>query len=170
MVSERGTSIYSIVKGQSVAKGIEFDVKGELFKGMNLIVNYALTDHQITKSFHSSMVIGNKVPGYAKHNFNTWLNYTVTNGWLKGSGAQLGFTFLGDRSTWSWGKDIKRLGDYRKWDGGLFWSNDKLKITLNVFNLLDEYLYTGSYFEYGNYYYYQAESPRNFRLSLSYKF
>lgn len=173
LVAEGGTSRYSIIKGQSVAKGIELDIKGELFEGMNIIMNYALTDNEITKSYHNSMVVGDKVAGYAKHNFNSWLNYTFSNGVLKGFGAQLGFTFLGERTSWTWGaanSNIQPMDDYRKWDAGIFWGNKNLKITLNAFNILDEYLYSGSYYGWGNYYYYQAEAPRNYRLSVRYKF
>lgn len=173
LVAEGGTSRYSIIKGQSVAKGIELDIKGELFEGVNIIMNYALTDNEITKSYHNSMVVGNKVAGYAKHNFNSWLNYTFSNGILKGFGAQLGFTFLGERTSWTWGaanSNIQPMDDYRKWDAGVFWGNKNLKITLNAFNILDEYLYSGSYYGRGNYYYYQAEAPRNYRLSVKYKF
>lgn len=163
---------FSIVKGQSVAKGIEFDLKGEIFKGMNVIANYALTDNEITKSNVPSLIVGTKVAGFAKHNFNMWFNYTIQEGALKGFGAQIGFTYLKDRSSWNWSNDanINRMGDYKKLDQGLFWGNDKLKVTFNIFNVLDSYLYTGSYYGFGGYYYYQAEAPRNYRLSISYKF
>ena len=60
--------------------------------------------------------------------------------------------------------------DYFKLDGGIFWAKDKVKLTANVFNILDEYLYSGSYYSWLNAYYWQTESPRNFRLSISYKF
>ncbi|MDR7693456.1 TonB-dependent siderophore receptor [Riemerella anatipestifer] len=163
---------FSIVKGQGVAKGLEFDVKGELFKGMNAIINYAWTDNEVTQSNVPSLKVGNKVAGYAKHTFNTWLNYAFQDGVLRGFGASLGFTFMGDRTTWSWSDNQgdAQLGDYRKWDAGIFWGNKNVKITLNAFNISDEYLYSGAYYGWGGYYYYQAEAPRNYRLSLSYKF
>ena len=72
------------------------------------------------------------------------------------------------------------LPDYFKMDGGIFYAKDKYRITLNVFNILDEYLYSGSYYEQpailGDWnslkpaYYYQTEPPRNIRLSISYRF
>ncbi|KGB66358.1 TonB-dependent siderophore receptor [Ornithobacterium rhinotracheale] len=104
---------YSIVKGQSVAKGLEFDVKGEVFEGMNVILNYALTDNKITKSNIPTLKEGDKVSGYAKHNFNTWLNYQIPQGALKGFGASLGYTFLKDRTTWNWNdvNDVQPLSN-----------------------------------------------------------
>jgi iron complex outermembrane receptor protein len=62
------------------------------------------------------------------------------------------------------------LPDYFKVDAGLFWERDNLRITANVFNILDEYLYSGSYYTWLNAYYWQTDPPRNVRLSLAYKF
>ncbi|WP_343303176.1 hypothetical protein AAHN97_16605 [Chitinophaga niabensis] len=35
----------------------------------------------------------------------------------------------------------------------------KIRLTANVFNILDEYLYSGA--DYGSFYYWQAEAPRD---------
>ena len=91
---------------------------------------------------------------------------------LRGLGINAGGTFLGDRRTY-WeeppaGGD--KLDDYFKVDAGIFWDRDKVRLGLNVFNLLDKYLYTGSYYSWLSSYYTQAEPPRNFRLSVAYKF
>ena len=60
------------------------------------------------------------------------------------------------------------LPNYFRLDGGLFWEKNKIRLTANVFNILDEYLYTGA--DYGTYYYWQAEAPRDIRFSIAYKF
>ena len=52
----------------------------------------------------------------------------------------------------------------------LFWENDKIRVNANVFNVLDEYLYSGSWYPYLNAYNWQTESPRSMRLSIAYKF
>ena len=62
------------------------------------------------------------------------------------------------------------LPDYFKLDAGLFWEKDNLRITANVFNVLDKYLYSGSYYAWLNAYYWQTDAPRNVRLSISYNF
>ena len=167
------TGRYIVQLGQSKARGIEFDIRGELLPGLTLTANYALTDNQITRTDSSAAAkatIGNKVPGYAKHTANAWLNYKVMDGVLKGFGISGGFTFLGTRSTWSWtgATGQKALPDYTKFDGGIFWEQDKLRISCNVYNLADKYLYSGS--PYLTYYYWQAEPGRNWRLGLSYRF
>jgi iron complex outermembrane receptor protein len=120
------------------------------------------------------------VPGFSKHTSNAWLTYTLQNGPLKGAGISGGFTYLAGRAvgTYSGENSNENLPDYFKLDGGLFWGNKKLKITANIFNILDKYLYSGAY--YTNYwnapdynqpvYSWQAEAPRNYRVSVAYKF
>ncbi|WP_288428381.1 TonB-dependent siderophore receptor [uncultured Spirosoma sp.] len=155
--------------GQTKTQGIEFDLRGEIVRGLNLVANYALTDSKIAQSATESLV-GNKVPGYAKHNANAWLSYRVQQGMLRGFGASLGFTYQGDRTTWAWtgATGQQALPDYFKLDGGLFWEKDRFRITANVFNIADTYLYSGS--PYLSYYYWQAEPGRNSRVGVTYSF
>ncbi|MEH3115034.1 TonB-dependent receptor [Pedobacter terrae] len=173
---------YSIVIGEKRAQGMEFDIRGELAKGLNLIANYAYTDGKVTKVADgvTGVFVGQVVPGFSKHTSNAWLTYTLQNGLLKGAGISGGFTYLAGRAvgTYSGENSNENLPDYFKLDGGLFWGNKKLKITANAFNILDRYLYSGAY--YTNYwnapdynqpvYSWQAEAPRNYRVSVAYKF
>ncbi|KQC01589.1 TonB-dependent receptor [Pedobacter sp. Hv1] len=173
---------FSIVIGEKRAQGIEFDLRGEITAGLRLIANYAYTDGKVTKVSDGvqGVFVGQVVPGFSKHTSNAWLTYTVQNGVLKGTGISGGFTHLAGRAmgTYSGSNSEQNLPNYFKLDGGLFWENKSLKITGNVFNILDKYLYSGAY--YTNYwnapdynqavYSWQAEAPRNYRLSIAYKF
>lgn len=164
----------SVELGQKRAKGVEFDLKGQIVRGLNLVINYAYTDSRVIKVTEGVTTIekGDIVPGYAKHTANAWMNYKIQNGVLKGVGASLGFTYLADRQTyWDPSPDPDHnLPDYFKLDGGLFWENNKIKITANIFNITNRYLYSGSYYSYLNAYYWQTDPPRNIRFSLSYSF
>ena len=173
---------FSIVVGEKRAQGIEFDLKGELAEGLSLIANYAYTDGKVTEVAPgvTSMFVGQVVPGFAKHTSNAWISYTVQRGLLKGSGISSGFTYLAGRATNNYSPDQKEqnLPDYFKLDAGLFWEGYGLRITGNVFNILDKYLYSGGYYTgYWNApdyqqaaYSWQSEAPRNYRLSVAYKF
>ncbi|WP_294334136.1 TonB-dependent siderophore receptor [uncultured Chryseobacterium sp.] len=166
-----GNEQFSILLGKTRVQGVEFDLKGEIVKGFNAIFNYAFTENKITESNDPVRnPVGMRIPGYAKHTANGWLNYIFTNGALEGFGLSFGGTYLADRSTWAWANSGTQRGldDYVKFDAGLSWENTKFRVGLNVFNVFNRYLYSGS--PYGNYYYYQAEAPRNFRLSIGYKF
>lgn len=167
---ENPTAPYSL-QLQTRTQGVEFDARGELAPGLVVTANYAYTDSEITEDDRSEQYsqVGQPVAGFAKHLANGWLTYTLQNGSLKGLGISAGFTFQGDRTTWNWpGDGQMSLPDYFKLDGGLSWENNNLVVRANVFNVLNEYLYSGS--AYSTYYYYQAEAPRNARLSLGFKF
>ncbi|RAW02439.1 TonB-dependent receptor [Pseudochryseolinea flava] len=164
---------YNLEIGQKRSRGIEFDIKGNIAKGFSLIANYALTDSRVSKPGNAAAVFKENqiVPSYAKHVANVWLTYKISNGVLKGAGVQAGFTLLADRYTyWDAPPNGEELPTYFKLDGGIFWGNEKLKITANVFNILDEYLYSGSYYAYLSAFYYQTDPPRNARISVSYSF
>ncbi|POY35275.1 TonB-dependent siderophore receptor [Solitalea longa] len=160
--------------GETQAKGIELDIKGELARGLNLVFNYAYTNNKITEDTNPALK-GELIPGYAKHLTNGWLSYRFNNGLLKGFGASAGYQWQIDRSTWNWGAvDTKGLPDYFRLDGALSWQNSKFKVDLNVNNLLNTYLYTGSAYDV-NYdgkteYSWQSEPGTNFRLGVAYKF
>jgi iron complex outermembrane receptor protein len=182
--SNKAGENFSIVVGEKRAQGIEFDLKGELAKGLSLIANYAYTDGKVTEVAEGAATpvffVGQVVPGFAKHTSNAWLSYTIQSGTLKGAGISSGFTYLVDRATNTYNpnQSEQNLPDYFKLDAGLFWEGHGLRITGNVFNVLDKYLYSGGY--YTNYwnaptyeqpaYSWQAEAPRNYRVSIAYKF
>ncbi|PST85284.1 TonB-dependent siderophore receptor [Pedobacter yulinensis] len=162
----------SIVLGEKRAQGIEFDVRGTITEGLKIMANYAYTDSKVTEVAPgvTTIKVGDMVPGFSKHTANGWISYNLTRGPLKGTGISAGLTYLADRATDTWSAGLERLPDYIKVDGGLFWENNKLRINANVYNLLNDYLYSGSYYSWLSAYYWQAEAPRNFRVSVSYKF
>jgi iron complex outermembrane receptor protein len=164
----------SIVLGQKRAQGFEFDLRGTILPGLNLVANYAYTDSKVTKVTEGVNTIakGDVIPGFAKHTVNSWLTYKIQKGALKGTGVSGGFTYLVDRamSNWSTTDTDTNLPDYFKLDGGIFWEKNKFRLTANVFNVLDKYLYSGGYYAPLNAYNWQTEAPRNYRVSISYKF
>lgn len=168
------SEFFSVVMGKTKTQGVEFDLKGEIVKGFNVIFNYAYTDSEITDSRLDNVADGTLVPGFAKHAVNGWLNYSFQKGAVKGLGVNFGGTYLADRSSWSWTDTpgLKNMNDYLKFDAGVSYHLNKMEINLNVFNLFDRYLYSGSPYTFGdvNAYYYQAEAPRNWRLSIGYNF
>lgn len=165
---------WSRVVDEKHVEGVELDVRGTVVKGLTLVANYAYTN-SLMNAFKGDPDV--PVPGFAKHTANAWVGYKFTNGILKGAGINGGFTWLLDRATgtFSTSSPEQNLPDYFKLDGGIFWENNKVKLSLNMFNILDEYLYSGGYYGEGEYfgpavYTWQAEAPRNIRFSVNYKF
>lgn len=164
----------SIVVGQKMAQGVEFDVRGKITNGLNVTANYAFTEAKVTRVAEgvTTMKVGDIVPGFSKHTVNAWLNYTVQQSALKGFGISAGFTYLAGRATyWDPSPDPeKNIKDYFKVDGGLSYEKDNFKIIANMFNVLNDYLYSGSYYKWLNAYNWQTEAPRNVRVSVGYRF
>lgn len=164
----------SVELGQKRSQGVEFDLRGIVAKGLQLVANYAFTNAEVTRVTPGVTVVkeGDIVPGYAKHTANMWLTYRVGSGGLKGLGFSAGGTYLGDRATyWEAAPDPQNeLDDFFRVDAGISWENDKVRVNANMFNLLNEYLYSGSWYSWLNAYYWQTDPPRNLRLSFAYKF
>ncbi len=159
---------FSIQLGQTKTKGIEFDVRGEIAKGLNVTLNYAYTDSKISEDTEAS-IIGNRTPGSTTHISNTWLSYRVQEGIIKGLGISAGYQWQMQRSSWFiWDGSEQSLPDYFRLDGVISWQSKRFNLALNVNNLLNEYLYSGS--PYANYFYWQSEPGRNFRLTVRHKF
>jgi iron complex outermembrane receptor protein len=170
------TSGLSVVVGEKTNKGVEFDLRGNIVRGLDLILNYAYTDSRVTSVAEgvTTMKVGDLIPGNARHTANAWITYKLPVNAINGLGVSLGGTYLKDRTSLGdayWGDATKqRMNDYMKVDAGLFWEHQNMRITMNVFNVLDEYLYSGVYYVWSSAYYYQTEAPRNFRLSVNYRF
>lgn len=169
--NQQGVETFLVQVGQSKAKGVEVDLIGEVIPNLSMTTNYAYTDYKVTKSVDDSRPAGTRLPGYAKHNFNIWLEYKFKQAFIDGFSLSLGQNTQLDRSTWNWGNTAKNtasLPDYFRFDGAVGWQRNKLKLALNIYNLFDRYLYSGS--PYDTYYYWQSEPPRNFRLNITYNF
>jgi iron complex outermembrane receptor protein len=64
----------------------------------------------------------------------------------------------------------QELPDYFRLDGAVSYQLNKFTVALNVNNITSNYLYSGAYYNWGGYYYWQAEPKINSRLTISYKF
>ncbi len=159
---------YSVQLGQTKATGVELDVRGELLEGLNLTLNYAYTDSRITKDEVKANE-GNATPGTTRHVTNGWLSYRLPDGVLKGAGISFGYQWQVKRFSWYvWDNSEAALPDYFRADGAVSWSNDKYNVALNVNNIFNKYLYSGS--PYAGSYYWQTEPGTNFRFTLGYRF
>lgn len=164
-----GAIQYSKQGGQQKVKGFEADIRGEIFKNLDVVINYAFTEAKITEDTDPTL-IGTQVAGTSKHVQNTWLNYKIDNGALNGLGLSLGYQFQADRKPWFASNDKTQLPDYFRLDGGLTYTKNKMTFNLMVNNILDEYLYSGGYYTYNETYYWQSEPGTNLRLSVGYRF
>jgi iron complex outermembrane receptor protein len=163
-----GQFVYSRQTGQQQTQGIEFDVKGSVLKNLDVIINYAYTDAKITRDSDPE-VIGNQVAGATSHIQNTWLTYRIPLKNDKTIRIMGGYQYQAGRSSWYiFDNTEAALPDYVRVDGGISYTSGSFHLSLNVNNILDEYLYSGA--PYGDMYYWQTEAGRNYRLTVGYKF
>lgn len=161
---------FSIQLGQTVTKGLEFDIRGQLTDELNLTANYAYTDGVVTKDTDPAKE-NITIPGISKHISNAWLTYRASKGVLDGFGLSLGGQYQVGRTSWYvFDGTSQELPDYFKLDGAVSYQVNKFNIALNVNNIASERLYSGAYYNWGGFYYWQTEPLINSRLSISYKF
>ncbi|WP_276875161.1 TonB-dependent siderophore receptor [Chryseobacterium joostei] len=161
---------FQIATGEQRARGFETDIKGEIVKGLNIVINYAYTDAKTVKDTDVSR-IGVQSPGNAKNVQNTWISYRFENGTLKGFGISAGYQYQGGRQSW-FGVDATKdqsLPDYFDTNFGVSYAAKKFDINLLLNNTLNRKLYSG-YRGDGGEYAWIYNAPRNWRLSIGYKF
>ena len=163
---------FSIQLGQTQTQGVEFDVRGQLLTGLEVTLNYALTDGKVTKDTENNQV-EKQLPGTDKHIANAWLSYRVSSGALKGLGLSWGISHASGRTAW-YGEYDRSLDptmpSYTRFDAAVSYQFAKFGVALNVNNLFNADLLSGAYYSWSQFYYWQAEAYRNARLSINYKF
>jgi iron complex outermembrane receptor protein len=161
---------YNRQSGEQQTKGVEVDIKGQVVRGLDVVINYAFTEAKVTEDSKPENV-GVQVPGSSKHIQNTWLNYKFEHNVLEGFGLSLGYQYQADRSPWYvFDGSYNSLPDYFRLDGGLSYQREKIGFNLFVNNILNDYLYSGAPYSWGGYYYWQAEPGTNLRFSVNYRF
>lgn len=163
-----GQFTYQRQTGQQETKGVEVDVKGELSRNVEAVVNYAFTEAKVTRD-SDPKVVGNMVAGATRHIQNTWISYKVRDGKFSGLRFSLGYQYQAGRSSWYIFDDSENaLPDYFRLDGGVSYQTAKFDVIFNVNNIANKYLYSGA--PYGTMFYWQTEPGINSRLSVFYKF
>lgn len=149
-------------------KGVEVDIKGQLVKGLDVIINYAFTEAKVV-DHPEKAAIGTQVAGSSRHIQNAWLNYRLDRGKLAGFGISMGYQYQAKRSPWFLFDGTENsLPDYFRMDGSISYQRKNIGFNLVVNNILNKYLYSGA--PYADYFYWQAEPGTNVRFTVGYKF
>ncbi|GAA4337767.1 hypothetical protein GCM10023149_47400 [Mucilaginibacter gynuensis] len=175
---------WRIQLGEIQSKGIEFDINGEIVKGLNVVLNYAYTDARVTKDKTvdpAKNLEGSHVANSVNHITNGWLSYRYTkpHALLNGFGVSGGYQLQLGRYTGTNAR-TPNLPDYIRYDAGISYEKGKISVSALVNNLLNRRLLTqGSYTAIDpakvtptnvSYYTYIYEMPRNGRLTVTYRF
>lgn len=176
LISDPQDPNFSIQTGQIKTKGVELDIHGRITKGLNAVINYAYTDPKYTKDETNPENVGTKAPGFAEHISNAWISYTLSKGGLQNLNFSLGYQWQVNRFPWFVTPgSTSPLPDYFRLDGSIGYQKNRYNISLNVNNILNRYLLSGSPYDFNfdgknDGFYYQAEAPINYRISFGVKF
>ncbi|SEA48578.1 TonB-dependent receptor [Pedobacter hartonius] len=173
---------FMVQLGEVESKGIEFDLVGEIAKGLDLTLNYAYTDPKVTRDENKDPArnaTGTYLANTAKHITNGWLSYRYRNpnSVFNGIGFSGGYQMQLSRYAGS-GPTQTTFADYIRFDAGISYTRGKFSVSALVNNLLDRRLLTqGSYTKLAketatsvSYYTYIYEVPRNARFTARYDF
>ncbi|MGB3103865.1 TonB-dependent siderophore receptor [Sphingobacterium siyangense] len=168
LVTDPSTNLQSQI-GQTKSKGIEFDLKGEIVKGLNAVINYAYTDSYISADANPAL-IGKATPYRVRHIQNTWLNYRLPFEKLAGLSISTGYQYQAGRAGRYPQDEIPSIAALFRLDAGLGWTNGKIAINGLINNLTNRFNYGSAWTRPIGLYAYVPYSPREFRLNVSYNF
>lgn len=152
--------------GENESKGIEFDLRGQIVKGLNVIINYAYADSKITKDDKNPALVGKPTPNRIRHIQNTWLDYALPFKSIKDFSLSLGYQYMAGRAERFTSSDPQDLKDFFRLDGGVSYSKRKFSINLMVNNILDSHQYSTAWKRNDMYYWVQLP-PVNYRCSIT---
>jgi iron complex outermembrane receptor protein len=162
IATDPDNSLYKVQVGETGSRGVDVDVMGQLFRGMNVIINYAYNDAKVDHDVNKAL-IGTPTPMYVKHVQNTWLNYEFPFN----LSLSLGYQYQGQRGERYATATQHKTPDYFRLDGGVGYKYGKIKVNLLVNNLLNKHLIATPWYRNGLYYW-VPQPGVNGRLSLSY--
>jgi iron complex outermembrane recepter protein len=166
MSTDPDNSLYKVQVGETSSQGIDIDIMGQLFKGLNIVVNYAWNDAKINNDVNK-LLINTPTPMYVKHVQNTWFNYELPFQPNNSISFSLGYQFQGNRGERYATATQHKTPDYFRLDGGLGWHYKKIKANFLVNNLLDKHLIATPWYRNGLYYW-VPQASINGRLTINY--
>ena len=162
------TNFYNYIQGGKVeSKGFELDVTANLFTGFSLIAGYSHNETKNIAGFGTDFYSeAGRAPGGQgpQDQINLWATYKVSNGALQNVGFGMGGNHASEyRVIDNSITGVFDLPSYIVLNASVFYSPERFRIALNVNNVLDEEYYIG-------YWSVNPQKPRNFVLSMAYKF
>lgn len=130
-----------LVPGQT-SRGIDFDVQGEVYPGMNIIASFASTVVKYVSSQNTSPFAG--VPQYTG---SLWTTYTWQDGFLRGLTIGAGGRGNSDSTVYetTLNNKLYRVPGFITADAFIGYDIDQWSLSFKVNNILDKYFYNPSY-------------------------
>lgn len=128
-------------------KGFETGISGKVTPSWSVFANYALLTGEVTASQSNPSLIGNSAPYVPKHNANLWTTYVLSDligdvlpGKLTaGGGIQYASEYWDDSA------NSARMPETVSLDSMLSYQYDKMRLSLNGYNLTDHRNYSSGF-------------------------
>jgi iron complex outermembrane receptor protein len=149
--------------GEARARGVEWDVSGQLTSRLALVGSYAYTQTEVTRD---ATYLGKRLPNVPRHAGNVWLRYAPGARWSFGGGVFAQGQRVGDQA------DTFRLPGYARVDLMAAYrftlGAARAQLQLNLNNVFDREYFSGSHQHVTDWI--QPGAPRtllaNFRIDL----
>lgn len=153
--------------GKETAKGVEFDVTGNILPNWNVIMTYSYNDAKITDAGSKAtdqVLVNLQKPNAPKNQGSVWTKYTFVDNFLSGFGVGLGGNFVTERNLSL--NNTQTLPGYTLLNGAVYYKIDKFQFQVNLNNLTNKTYWVGGY----DYLRLFPGAPRNFMATISYTF
>ncbi|WP_166922266.1 TonB-dependent siderophore receptor [Flavobacterium poyangense] len=155
-----------VTRGAERSRGFECDLAGYITPDWQINVSYSYIDAKITND-HNTSLIGARKQNTPKNSANLWTRYNfAADSALKDLGIGFGMQYQSSKIPW-FTRDFT-LPDFTLFDAALYYKPNKtnMQIALNAGNLLNKTYWLGAQ----NYLRLFPGAPRNFSLTVTYKF
>ncbi|CAG5070208.1 Metal-pseudopaline receptor CntO [Dyadobacter sp. CECT 9623] len=153
--------------GEEKAKGVEFDVTGNILPNWNLIVAYSYNDAKITDAGSRAadqVLVNLQKPNAPKNQGSIWTKYTFVNAGLNGLGLGLGSNYVGERNLSI--NNAQIVPAYTLLNAAIYYKIDKFQFQVNLNNVTNKTYWVGGY----DYLRLFPGTPRNFLATIAYTF
>jgi iron complex outermembrane recepter protein len=130
----------TIAVGEARARGLEWDISGQLTNRLALIASYAYTQSAVTRD---ETYLGKRLPNVPRHSGSVWARYAVGEHWTFGGGVFAQSGRAGDQSNTFVLPGYARVDAMAAYRFALGAAKGQLQ--LNVNNLFDREYFTGSH-------------------------
>lgn len=153
--------------GEERAKGVEFDVTGNILPNWNLIVTYSHNDAKITDAGSrpaDQALVNLQKPNAPTNQGSFWTKYTLVSTTLNGLGFGLGGNYVGERNLSL--NNAQTIPSYVLVNAAVYYKIEKFQFQINLNNLANKTYWVGGY----DYLRLFPGAPRNFMATVSYTF
>jgi iron complex outermembrane receptor protein len=155
-----------VTRGAERSRGFECDLAGYITSDWQINASYSYIDAKITNDQNTSL-IGARKQNTPKNSANLWTRYNFgADTALKALGVGLGMQYQSSKVPW-FTRDFT-LPDFTVFDAAVYYkpNNSNMQVALNAGNLLNKTYWLGAQ----NYLRLFPGAPRNFTLTITYKF